>query len=141
MKKSSGWLLACFGLFVVLACLLPAQAEAADLEWYTHNMYYEETEDGTPENILIIEGHFQNNTGRYINYIYEFNLTATITAATGYGYTNTVKGTFRNFEKMIEPYDTSYHKFRIRNAKIIWPVADYEVKAGYMRWKHSGAAG
>ncbi|CVK18704.1 hypothetical protein [Sporomusa sphaeroides] len=139
MKKSNSWLLVCAAVLFGLVCLLPVQAEAAPVEWHTTNLYYEVTEDNTPENILIIDGYFRNNTGRYINYVYEFNLTATITDDSGY--TGTVKGTFRDFEKMLEPYGEANHRFRIRNADIIWPVDSYEVRGGYMRWKHSSAAG
>lgn len=141
MKKNSSWLFVCAVLLFGLVCFMPGQTEAAKVEWHTTNLYYEVNEDGTPENMLVIEGYFRNNTDRYINYIYEFNLTATITTDIGSGYTGNVKGTFRNFEKMIAPYGDSYHKFRIRNAKIIWPVESYEVTPGYMKWKHSGAAG
>lgn len=120
--------------------MIPVQGEAAQqIEWHTTDLYYELTEDGTPENILIIEGYFTNNTDQYINYIYEVTLTATITSTSGY--TDTVKGTFRDFEKMIEPYSDSNHRFRIRNADTIWPIDSYSVKRGYMRWKHSSAAG
>ncbi|MCM0761240.1 MULTISPECIES: hypothetical protein [Sporomusa] len=139
MKKSKSWLLICAAVLFGLVCLLPVQAEAAQVEWHTTNLYYEVTEDNTPENILIIDGYFRNNTDRYINYVYEFNLTATITNDSGY--TGTVKGSFRDFEKMIAPYGESNHRFRIRNAEIIWPVDSYEVRGGYMRWKHSSAAG
>ena len=139
MKKNSNWLFVCVVVLFGLAFLMPARAEAAQIDWHTTDLYYELNEDGTPENILIIEGYFTNNTDRYINYIYEITLTATITSTKGY--TDTVKGTFRDFEKMIEPYGDSNHRFRIRNADTIWPIDSYNVKRGYTRWKHSGAAG
>ncbi|HBS57888.1 MAG: hypothetical protein AAGU23_00320 [Bacillota bacterium] len=140
MKKISSWLFVCAAVLFGLVCLMPVQAEAAQqIEWHTTNLYYELTEDNTPENILVIEGYFVNNTDKYINYFHEFNLTATITDDGGY--TGTIKGTFRNFEKMIDPFSRSDHRFRIRNAEIIWPVDSYNVKRGYIKWKYSGAAG
>lgn len=141
MRKSSSLFLVCFIMLVSFVCLVPAQAAAEQkIEWNTTDLYYEVNEDGTPENILIIEGYFVNNTDRYINYIYELTLTATITNERGY--TDNVTCTFRDFEKMIEPYSASSdHRFRIRNAEIIWPVESYDVQRGYIKWKHSGAAG
>lgn len=109
--------------------------------WMTTDVYYELTSDGTPKNILVIEGYFKNNTDKYINYFYEFNITATIRADIGAGYTGQVHGTFRNFEKMIDPYSKSKHIFRITNAKTIWPVDAYNVIQGVTKWKQSNAAG
>lgn len=141
MRKSIRLLFAGLIMLFSFVCLVPAaQAAEQKIEWITTDLYYELNEDNTPENILIIKGFFVNNTDKYINYIYELNLEATITNSGGD--TGTVKGTFRNFEKMIEPYCVSTsHTFRIRNAKIIWPVENYEVKRGYIKWKQSGAAG
>lgn len=142
MTKKSGMILVCLALLLGLMSLAPTGAGAEPkIEWTTTNLYYEVNEDGTPENILIIEGYFTNHTDKYINYFYEMNLSATITTDIGSGYTGTVKGVFRNFEKQIEPYGKSNHRFRIRNAQIIWPVESYEVKRGYVKWKQSDNAG
>jgi hypothetical protein len=142
MIKNSKLLLICLAVLVGLACLMPAQTEAASkVVWTTTDLYYELNDDGTPSNVLVIEGYFTNNTDKYINYFYELNLTATITASIGSGYTGDVHGTFRDFEKIIEPYSDSNHRFRIRNAETIWPVDSYEVIQGYTKWKQSNAAG
>ena len=84
---------------------------------------------------------FYNQPDKYINYIYELNLSATMRADIGAGYTGTVNGTFRNFEKMIDPHSDASHKFRITKAKIVWPIEEYEVTQGYTKWKQSDAAG
>lgn len=141
MKKKISYLLLGLVAFFGMMCTMPAQAEAAKLEWHTTNLYYEQNEEGTPDNILVIEGYFRNRTDKYINYMYEVNLKAAITSSVGSGYTGHVKGTFRNFEKMIAPHGDSYHKFRVRHAEIIWPIESYKVRSGYMKWKNSNAAG
>lgn len=141
MRKVSSFLLICLIMMVSFVCMVTA-AEAAEqkVEWITTDLYYEVNEDGTPEDILIIKGFFVNNTDKYINYFYELNLKATIT--NDVGYTDTIKCTFWDFEKMIEPYSSSSnHTFRVRNVEIIWPVESYDVKRGYIRWKQSSAAG
>lgn len=136
--KRVKYLFACLVVLCGLMGLGPNQAEAAKLEWHTTDLYYEMGEGGNPENVLVIEGYFHNNTDRYINYIYEFNLSATINSPDGSG---TISGTFQNFDKMIEPYSDSSHTFRITNARIFWPVESYSVKGGYARWKNSKSAG
>lgn len=142
MKKYIPIFFVCLALFVGACCGLPPGAEAADqVVWTTTDLYYEVDGDGTPQDILVIEGYFTNDTDRYVNYFYEFNLTATIRADIGAGYTGQVHGVFRNFELMIEPYSSVNHKFRVRGAQIIWPVEEYEVIQGFTKWKHSGAAG
>lgn len=132
----------CLAVFLGSCCFLSPRVEAAEkVIWTTTNLYYELDSDDKPENVLVIEGYFTNNTDKYINYFYEFNLTATIRADIGAGYTGQVKGTFKNFEEMIDPYSETNHKFRIKNAKVIWPIEEYEVIQGYTKWKQSSAAG
>lgn len=142
MRKCMSILLVCLAVVWGACCLGTAKAEAADkVIWNTTNVYYELDSQGSPKDTLIIEGYFTNNTDKYINYIYELNLEVTMRADIGAGYTGTVKGVFRNFEKMIEPYSDSNHRFRIKNAQIIWPIEEYEVIQGYTKWKQSDAAG
>ena len=118
------------------------RVEAAEkVVWTTTDLYYELDSEGRPQDVLVIEGYFTNNTDKYINYFYELNLSATMRADIGAGYIGTVNGVFRNFEMMIDPYSESNHKFRIRKAKIIWPIEEYEVIQGYTKWKQSDAAG
>lgn len=142
MVKNSKLLFLCLAVFFGMICFLTAKVEAADkVVWTTTDVYYEMNSDGTPRDVLVIAGYFTNNTNKYINYFYEVTFTATITADIGAGYTGQVRGTFRDFEKMIDPYSEASHKFRIRNAKIIWPVDNFEVIQGYTKWKQSDAAG
>ncbi len=142
MRRCMQVLLLCLAVCWGFWCLDAARVEAADkVVWTTTDLYYELDNQGRPQDVLVIEGYFTNNTDQYINYFYELNLAATMRADIGAGYTGTVNGVFRNFEKMIDPYSYANHKFRIRNAKIIWPVEEYEVIQGYTKWKQSGAAG
>ena len=142
MRRYMQVLLLCLAVCWGFWCLDVARVEAADkVVWATTDLYYELDNQGRPQDVLVIEGYFTNNTDQYINYFYELNLAATMRADIGAGYTGTVNGVFRNFEKMIDPYSYANHKFRIRNAKIIWPVEEYEVIQGYTKWKQSGAAG
>ncbi|CQR70277.1 hypothetical protein SOV_38130 [Sporomusa ovata DSM 2662] len=143
MKRYVQLVFLCLAVFLGSSCFLSDKVEAAKkIVWTTTNLYYELNSEGTPEDVLVIEGYFTNNTNKYINYFYELNLKATIRADIGAGYTGQVNGTFRNFEKMIEPYsNSSNHKFRVKNAQIIWPVEEYEVTQGLTKWKQSNAAG
>ena len=135
-------LLVCLVVCVASWYLGGARVEAAEkVVWTTTNLYYELDRQGSPQNVLVVEGYFTNNTDKYINYFYELNLAATMRADIGAGYIGTVKGVFRNFEKMIDPYSDSNHRFRIRNAEIIWPIEEYEVIQGNTKWKQSDAAG
>jgi len=142
MVKNIKFFFLCLAVFFGSVCFIAAKAEAANkVVWTTTGVYYEMNSGGNPRDVLVIEGYFTNNTDKYINYFYELNLTATITADIGAGYTGQVHGTFRDFEKMIEPYSEASHKFRIKKAKIIWPVDNFEVIQGYTKWKQSDAAG
>ena len=142
MKRYIQVLFVCLAVFLGSCCFLSDKVEAADkVVWTTTNLYYELYSDGTPKDVLVIEGYFTNYTDKYINYFYELNLTATIRAEIGAGYTGEVRGSFRDFEKIIEPYSASNHKFRINNAQTIWPVEEYEVTQGWTKWKQSDAAG
>lgn len=142
MKKYIQLGLLCLAVLLGSYCFILPEVEAADkVVWTTTNLYYELNSQGEPKNVLVIEGYFTNNTGKYINYFYELNLTATIRADIGAGYTGQVQAAFRNFEKIIEPYSNSNHRFRVTNAQKIWPVEEYEVIQGFTKWKQSDAAG
>ena len=141
MKKIFGVPLLFVLFLVVMMCLPPTQANAREIDWYTTSVEYQDNPDGSASDVLVIEGYFSNNTDKYINYIYEFHLTAFVTNNDGPGYTAKIPVTFRNFEKMIDPYGESHHRFRIRNAEIVWPIDEYEVEVGYMKWKYSSSAG
>ncbi|WP_094603745.1 hypothetical protein SPSIL_041450 [Sporomusa silvacetica DSM 10669] len=142
MKKYIRLILVCLVVVLGSYCLAPANAAAENkLDWTTTDLHYVLNSEGYPTDVVIIEGYFTNNTDKYINYIYEFDLTATIRADIGAGYKDQVHGNFKNFEKIIEPYSTSDHRFRINKAKIIWPIEEYEVIQGVTKWKYSNAAG
>ncbi len=142
MEKWMKVVLVCVAVCIGAAFLGAERVEAAG--WVvctTTELYYALDGQGAPKNVLVIEGYFTNHTDKYINYFYELNLAATMRADIGAGYTGTVKGTFRNFEKMIDPHSEAAHTFRITNAKIVWPIEEYEVVQGYTKWKQSDAAG
>ena len=142
MKKWMQVLLLCLAVCLGTGFWGMEHGEAAEkVVWTTTDLYYELAGQGAPKNVLVIEGYFTNHTDKYINYFYELNLAATMRADIGAGYTGTVKGTFRNFEKMIDPHSEAAHTFRITNAKIVWPIEEYEVVQGYTKWKQSDAAG
>ena len=138
MRKWMQVLLVCLAVCLGTGFGEAERAEAASkVVWTTTDLYYELDGQGSPKDVLVIEGYFTNHTDKYINYIYELNLSATMRADIGAGYTGTVNGTFRNFEKMIDPHSDASHKFRITKAKIVWPIEEYEVTQGYTKWKQS----
>lgn len=142
MKKYNQLFLVCVAIFFGVYGFFMTNVEASSkLDWTTTDLYYERDNDGNLKDILVIEGYFTNNTEQYINWFYEITFTANITADIGAGYKGTVKGTFRDFEQIIEPYSDATHRFRINNAQIIYPIDNYEVIRGYARWKQSRAAG
>ena len=127
-------------MFLGLLCMMPAHADAAELDWHTTKVYYPMTENGL-SHTLVIEGYFQNNTDKYIKHINDITLTAYITGQNGE--LDTVKSTFGNFDKMMSPWGTSKHRFRIRRGsdKDIWAVAHWKVQRGHMSWQYGSAAG
>jgi len=128
------WFFLLFGMM----CSMSAWVEAANIEWHTTNLRYELNEEGTPNDVLVIEGYFHNNLDENVNYFHKFNLTASITSN---GYTGKVNATFRNFEKQIVPHGDAHYKFRSNNAEIIYLVDSYEVKTGYKKYNYSDSAG